>query len=505
MNTPQQAIEIAKRMISSGYVYGYGFKKQQVTETRINQLAKMYPSVYTTSIKSTMKTKIGKTAIDCSGFVCEAFGMSHMGSSQLKNKMAHLYKVNDASKLRNGMIIWRNGHVGLIEVDSSGVAWVLEAKGTYYDLSRTKYSDRGKYFTYYGELKGVDYSNQKHTGQSYTSSISTQKSYILEFIDVSHHNTINLSQASTKYKDIIIRAGYRGYSSGKIELDTKFLEHAQGAIANHMNYGFYFYDQSINEAEAIQQANFMADLLAPLSPTHPIFIDSEYSNKNHNGRADGISKEQRTKNIIAFCNRMKERGYKAGVYASDSWFKTMVDFNQLKQYCIWVAKYSADKPSISQYNAWQYGSANVPGSANPIDVNRLYVNWGEQHSSVPEVYFCRVTASVLNVRNKPSVLGTVVGNLKKNEGVEVYEFQNGWCKISNSDCWCSYKYINCAKGKVSDCSKLNCRKSPVDGTVLFVLSSGSEVNILGQDKKTGWYYIEFQGKAGYVSNKHITL
>lgn len=522
MNTPQQAITIANKMISSGYVYGYGFKKELVTESKINQLAKMYPSTYSSSIKQKMLTKLGKTAIDCSGFVCEAFGMSHTGSSHLKNKMIHLYNVNDSSKLQNGMIIWRNGHVGLIEVDSTGEAWVLEAKGTNYDLCRTKYCNRGKNFTYYGELKGVDYAGAKRIGQSSSVPLSSpvsSKSSILEFIDVSHHNTINLSQTATKYKDIIIRAGYRGSASGKITLDKKFLEHTQAAIGNSMNYGFYFYDQAINEKEAIQQADFMADLIEPLFPTHPIFIDSEYANKNHNGRADNISKEQRTKNLVAFCNRIIERGYKAGVYASENWFKTMVNYEQLKSYFVWVAKYSSENPSTSKYDAWQYGSANIPGSASPIDVNRLYVDWtksgGADSSTTGSVQDAAqsssvisntVTASSLRVRNKSNITGDPVGYLNKDDKVNIYEYQNGWVKISSSqNKWCSYKYINSTKAKVDNCNKLNCRKSPVDGTISFVLLSGNEVNILNQDEKTGWYYIEFQGRSGYVSNKYVTL
>lgn len=507
MNTPQEAITIAKNMISLGYVYGYGFKKELVTESKINQLAKMYPSNYTSSIKEKMLKKLGKIAIDCSGFVCEAFGMSHINSSQLKTKMVHSYKTSDTSKLQNGMIIWRSGHIGLIEIDENGEAWVLEAKGTYYDLVRTKYSVRGAAFTYYGELTGVDYSNVSKYGDSNSASSSVLR----EFIDVSYHNTINLALTAQKYKDVIIRIGYRSYASGELTLDKKFLQHAQTAINAGMKIGVYFYDQSINESEAIQQADWVIGLIKPLPISFPVMIDTEYSNNNHNGRADNISKEQRTKNIVAFCERIKAHGYLPGVYASDSWFKSMVDYDQLKNYYIWCARYSTKEPTVSKFDIWQYGSTEVPGSLSPIDINKLYTEFStiqpygfSSDSSSTQTISNTVTASSLHIRNKPNILGTSIGNLKKGENVDIYEYQNGWVKISDTkEKWCSYKYINSTKGKIGNCNKLNCRKSPVDGTILFVLSSGSEVNILSQDEKTGWYYIEFQGKAGYVSNKYI--
>lgn len=528
MNTPQEAVQKAKSMIDSGYVYAYGFKNEIITQKKIDQFARMYPSTYTVSIKNKTIEKIGKIGIDCSGFVCEAFGYPHTNSSGLKSKMVHAYSTSDKSKLKNGMIIWRKGHIGLIEIDQSGEAWILEAKGTAYDLTRTKYSERGTGFTYYGELAGVDYSNAR-VYSSTSSPIATSRPFLREFIDVSHHNTINLALTAQKYKDVIIRVGYRAYASGILTLDKKFLQHAQTAINSGMRIGVYFYDQAINEEEAIQQADWVIGLIKPLPISFPVMLDTEYSNKNKNGRADNISKEQRTKNIIAFCERVTAHGYFPGVYASENWFDTMVDFNRLKKYFIWVAKYSSTEPKTSKYEIWQHGATEVPGSASPIDINKLYLDfptippYGSANSivnnpvvnppiqetispSVSQLVINNiVTASSLNVRNKANVLGTIVGGLKRNDKVEIFEYQNGWVKIDPiEDKWCSYKYINSTKGKVGNCNKLNCRKEPVNGTISFVLVAGSEVNILRQDESTGWYYIEFQGKTGYVSNKYIT-
>lgn len=51
-----------------------------------------------------------------------------------------------------------------------------------------------------------------------------------------------------------------------------------------------------------------------------------------------------------------------------------------------------------------------------------------------------VTASVLNVRDKPSLAGTVVGKLYKGESVEILEKNVDWYRIDTNK-WVSSKYV----------------------------------------------------------------
>lgn len=162
-NKPSKIISEAKRMIAEKYVYVYGYKGTKVTKSGVESLAKQYPNVFTSSIKSMALKKVGKMGIDCSGFVCKAANIPMQGSTQIKEGFVSKKKVNvkNTNSIKNGMGIWRDGHIALLEVDSKGEVWVLEAKGTAYDLVRTKYSERGSHFTYYGKIKGVDYSGTK--------------------------------------------------------------------------------------------------------------------------------------------------------------------------------------------------------------------------------------------------------------------------------------------------------------------------------------------------------
>lgn len=174
-NKPSEIIKNAKKMITDGYVYVYGYKGSKVTKSEVKRLAKLYPSVFTSYILSLALKKVGKMGIDCSGFVCKAAGISHIGSSQIYSNASSKWSVKDLSHVKNGCFIWRSGHVGLIEVDSNGQRWILEAQGTAYDLKRTKFENRYKAFTHYGYIPGVDYSSTSTSKKTSNSNSKTTK------------------------------------------------------------------------------------------------------------------------------------------------------------------------------------------------------------------------------------------------------------------------------------------------------------------------------------------
>ena len=67
----------------------------------------------------------------------------------------------------------------------------------------------------------------------------------------------------------------------------------------------------MNEAEAQEEADGCNWALNGRMLDYPIFYDTEASTAPHGtGRADGLGVEDRTKCAIAFCERVKELGYK---------------------------------------------------------------------------------------------------------------------------------------------------------------------------------------------------
>lgn len=197
------------------------------------------------------------------------------------------------------------------------------------------------------------------------------------YIDVSKYNSFNdYAKAASAVKGVIIRAGYRSYSAGKLMEDPLFQTHYKGFVGKVPYLGVYFFTNAISVNETRQEADYCMSLINGKNINLPVFVDSEYSNNNHNGRADHISRELRTTLVNAFCDRMREGGYEAGIYASDAWFVDRLDYNKLpKENHLWVASYSKAPYRVHRYDGWQYTSNyQLEGANGRLDASRWYDN-----------------------------------------------------------------------------------------------------------------------------------
>ena len=144
-------------------------------------------------------------------------------------------------------------------------------------------------------------------------------------IDVSSHQG-NIDWASVKAAGInfaIIRVGYRGSQTGALVEDSCFKKNIQGATANGINVGVYFFTQATTEAEAVEEASMALTLCSGYNLSYPIFVDTE--NGSGAARANGLDKGARTACVAAFCKTIANGGRKAGVYASKSWYNNKID------------------------------------------------------------------------------------------------------------------------------------------------------------------------------------
>lgn len=193
-------------------------------------------------------------------------------------------------------------------------------------------------------------------------------------IDVSHHHGA-IDWAKVPYR-AIVRIGYRGYGSGKLMKDEQYEANLAGAKANNKLLGFYFFSQAITVEEAREEADFCASL----APTgYPLFFDSEWGHTTktgvHDGRADNLTKAQRTACARAFCVRAAALGYQPGIYTFTSFATANIDYEGLcKDYIGWLAdtraNYDTSLPRyIHQYS--QTAKGGVPGITEVVDLNHL--------------------------------------------------------------------------------------------------------------------------------------
>lgn len=192
-------------------------------------------------------------------------------------------------------------------------------------------------------------------------------------IDVSRYNKdIDWEAVADSGVDFaIIRCGYRGSSSGSLILDSKFKDNCIGAVKADIPIGVYFFSQAINETEAIEEASMVVEECKIFHLELPVFIDSESAGGN--GRADSLSKEERTKITKAFCETITNSGLEAGVYASKNWWNKKLDYEQLTPYHVWLAEYTEEPTYEGYYDFWQYTSkGTVDGIETRVDLNVGY-------------------------------------------------------------------------------------------------------------------------------------
>lgn len=181
------------------------------------------------------------------------------------------------------------------------------------------------------------------------------------------------------YKGAIIRVGCRGYGkAGGIELDPYFRSNIEKCKKAKFPFGVYFFSQAINLNEAIEEARFVINNLTYVDavPDFPVYIDTEYSNGLHTGRADKLTKSVRTGIVAMFCDYMEKHGYYTGIYASTSWLNNQLDMSRLSKYDVWVAHYANKCGYNGSYGMWQFSSTEkIPGVKGNCDCSYCYKNY----------------------------------------------------------------------------------------------------------------------------------
>ena len=192
-------------------------------------------------------------------------------------------------------------------------------------------------------------------------------------IDVSsHQGTIDWNTVANDGIDFaMIRCGSRGYTEGNLYADETFYSNADGAQAAGVPFGVYFFSQATSKEEAIEEAEYVLQLIAGMEITCPIAYDLE-DMPNHNARANDLTPEQCTQFAEAFCNRIKQAGYKTLVYGNQHDL-TRYDLDHLKE-DIWYAEYNDVQPTTNvPMVMWQYTSTgNVAGISTQVDLNVLF-------------------------------------------------------------------------------------------------------------------------------------
>ena len=170
-----------------------------------------------------------------------------------------------------------------------------------------------------------------------------------------------------------IRLGYRGYSSGEIVVDEKYEDNISACNEFGIDCGVYFFTEAVNEEEAREEADFCIENLGEYSTALPIAIDVEESANLSKSRTKDLSKEQRTLNVIAFCERIREKGYEPIIYGNLKSLMIMMDISSLEDYDKWFAYYHYPLRFPYKIKMWQYSATRkVDGIEGDVDLNLMF-------------------------------------------------------------------------------------------------------------------------------------
>lgn len=200
--------------------------------------------------------------------------------------------------------------------------------------------------------------------------------------------------------------------------DRKFKQNIQGALANGIQVGIYFYSGATDAKTAYDEASFCINLIKDYQITYPVAFDWELKTGDY---------DQVTQACETFCNVVKSYGYQPMVYSNrNRWYDNFDGEKLAGKFKVWMAcywseyyytstrwAYGDDLASFKwHYDMWQYGVTDtVDGIDGYVDMNIAFFGYANYKVNGAQDAVLTVTNT-----NITRYLGHDSGKL--NEGVD---------------------------------------------------------------------------------------
>ena len=192
-------------------------------------------------------------------------------------------------------------------------------------------------------------------------------------IDVSsHQGQVDWAQVKAAGVEfVMIRLGYRGYTTGALCVDDYVKQNLFEARAAGLKIGVYFYSQAISVEEAREEAAFALKILGKTRLDMPFVYDWEYVSPD--ARTGNVDSRTLTDCTIAFCEAVEEAGYQPMVYFNSHLARDNFLLEELAEYPFWLAMYQDEMDFPYHVEMWQYTqTGSVPGIVGDVDID-LYL------------------------------------------------------------------------------------------------------------------------------------
>lgn len=178
---------------------------------------------------------------------------------------------------------------------------------------------------------------------------------------------------------VMIRAGWRGSEQGVLAEDTCAQSNYAGAVAAGLKVGAYFFSQAITVDEAVEEAEFLLNIIKDWSVEMPVVYDWEFIDLQ--SRTGKLDNRTLTECVKAFCNRVALSGYQPMVYFNKDVSFDRMYLRELTEYPFWLAHYDTVMNYPYKVDMWQYTETGaVPGIEGNVDIN-LYFPWEQTEVS----------------------------------------------------------------------------------------------------------------------------
>ena len=210
----------------------------------------------------------------------------------------------------------------------------------------------------------------------------------------------------------MIRVGY--YRSTDPSFDRNVME----ADANGIQAGVFFYTQALDVRTAIDEAEYVLKVIKDFPISYPIAYDVE----SQHLLDSGLTRQQITDNVNAFCRTITDAGYRTVVYANHEWLTKNMDTSQIP-YDIWYARYGTIN-SYPNRTIWQCtDTGTVDGINGNVTIELAFADYA---SLIPADGWRHVDGSWYYMKDYRKQTGWVQA-----DGLWYYLDPNG-CMISNT-------------------------------------------------------------------------
>ena len=170
----------------------------------------------------------------------------------------------------------------------------------------------------------------------------------------------------------MLRAGFRGYgASGLLVEDQYAQQNYQNAKAAGLKVGAYFFSQATTLDEAVEEAQFLLQIVDGWELDMPLVFDWECLGDQY--RTVGVTARELTDFAKAFCDTLQGAGYRTMIYFNPSQSRNDLYLAELTDYGFWLAMYSDYMNYAYKVDMWQYTrSGTVPGIRGKADINLFF-------------------------------------------------------------------------------------------------------------------------------------